>query len=103
MSNPISAQLGSLEDRQSPLVSKAATSAHEAVDAIASRLVSTEEKLRTAAADSSQRFNESQERAQAQVKKSLQTFKSATQNNPLIVAGAALVVGAIIAALFRRD
>lgn len=103
MSNTISAQVEALGDRHTPLATKTASAAHDAVDAVASKLMNTEEKMRNVAAESSQRFNDTQERARARVTTSLQTFKVATQKNPLIVAGAALVVGAIVASLFRRD
>lgn len=103
MSKTISAQLETLEESHSPLVSRTANVAHSAVDTVASKLLNTEERLRNVAAESSQLFNESQERARVQMKKSLQNFKLTSQKNPLVVAGAALVVGAILAGLFRRN
>lgn len=94
-------------DNHSPLVGRTASAAHEAVDALASRLATTEDKLRHVAAESSHRFANSQERAKAQMKRSLQTMKLSTRKNPLIVAGAAFVVGALVAAFFsggsKRD
>lgn len=99
---PNTAKVESHEIGHSGLVAKTASAAHDAVDVIASRLSSTEDRLRHAAAESSDRLAESQERAKTQMKKSMQYIKTTSRKNPLAVAGVAFAVGAIAALLFRR-
>ena len=86
-----------------PTVQKASGSAHEAVGVIASKLAGTEEKLRHVAAETAQRLSDSQEKARVQAKRSMQYIKVTSRKNPLLVAGIAFAVGALAAALFRRD
>lgn len=86
-----------------PTVKKASGAAHETVGVIASKLAGTEEKLRHVAAETAQRLSDSQEKARVQAKKSMQYIKVTSRKNPLLVAGIAFAVGALAAALFRRD
>lgn len=86
-----------------PCVKKASEKAHQAVGVIASHLAGTEDKLRSVASETAQRLSESQEKARVQAKKSMQYIKVTGRKNPLLVAGVAFVIGALAAALFRRD
>lgn len=86
-----------------PLASRAASSVQHATDTVSSTLRSTEEKIRAAAAESSRRLAETQDAAKEQVQKSMKYIRTTTRKNPLLVAGVALAVGALVALLFKRD
>lgn len=86
-----------------PSVKKATGAAQQAMGTLASKFSGTEEKLRGVAAETAQRLADSQDKARVQAKKSMQYIKVTSRKNPLLVAGIAFAVGALAAALFRRD
>lgn len=102
MANSTSNKTASAHESASPLTEKAASAAHQAVDAMSSKAASAEETIRKTAAGSTEALHQRQEQIKHQLESGYQKTRSLAAENPLAAAGIAFAAGVLVTALLRR-
>lgn len=97
-----SSQVGN-GSQNAPMTDRASTAAHSAVDSIASKAATAEEKIRQTASNSQNTFHQKEEEIKQQLSQSLDRTRQMTQQNPLATIGIAFAAGMLFSSLLRRS
>ncbi|MBB1385598.1 MULTISPECIES: DUF883 domain-containing protein [unclassified Pseudoalteromonas] len=87
---------------EAPLTEKAASAAHDAVDALSSKAATAESNVRKGASSSAEALSEKQLLAREKLSECTAKTRAFAAENPLATAGIAFAAGMLITSLFRR-
>lgn len=93
---------GSPESGAAPTTGHAADAAHEAVDRVAENAARAEERIREKAAAGERQLRERTAEARATTERTIDQFKTYTQENPLAAAAMAFTAGYLISRILNR-
>ena len=85
-----------------PLTEKAASAAHDAVDALSTKAATAESSVRKGASSSAEALSEKQLIAREKLSECTAKTRAFASENPLATAGIAFAAGMLITSLFRR-
>lgn len=97
-----SSQVGN-SSHNAPMTDRASTAAHSAVDSIADKAATAEEKIRQTAANSQGTFKQKEEEIKQQVSQSMDRTREMAKQNPLATIGVAFAAGMLFSSLLRRS
>ena len=90
-----------LEPRRDPIVDRAATSAHQAVDRVAAKVSPAVERVRTAAQDSADTVHAKLDELGAMREEWTESCRSYVRERPLTALGVAVLVGFLLSRWVR--
>lgn len=83
-----------------PTTEKTIAAAHRSIDALGERASQSEQRLRSAAASSADKYVERQEYIRTQMNTTLDRTRGYVREHPLAAAGTAFAAGALFTAIF---